>query len=172
MKHILWTRPDGGVNVTVPSSNCIRWMQTGGRWLGERASFVDEQIERHIADGHRDRVAVAWCRGLQYGGVARRDAIELIRDRDCRDGVAHEMIDPSELPDRLFREAWRRSHNGGPIWLDTEACRQIQWKRVQAVAAEEAAKLRPREINLVRLRDAILAADEPDAIRRIWPHGT
>jgi hypothetical protein len=172
VKHIIWTRPDGGVMVTVPSSNCIRWLETGGRWLGERVSFVDEQIERHIADGHMERVAVSWCRGLQNGGVARRDAIELIRDRDCRGGVAHELIDPSDLTDRWFREAWRRSHNGGPIWLDVEACRVQQWGRIKALADAEAAKLRPREMNLGALRDAILSADEPDDIRRIWPHGT
>ena len=171
MRRILWTRPDGWVSVTVPSENCLRWMQTGGRWRDERRGFLAEQIERNIATGVPATVAKRFCEALAHGGCSTAEAYALIRDRDCRAGVAHELIDPDDLPDRWFRDAWRRSHNGGPLRLDTEACREIQWERVRNVATSEAAKLRPREINLGTMRDAILAADEPDDIRRIWPDG-
>ncbi len=168
---ILWTRPDGGVSITVPSPTCMLWMQYGGRWADMPAGFLDTQIERNIADGVLEPVAERFCRALAFGGLTRSEALAVLRDRDCRNGMAHEIIDPAGLPDRWFRDAWRRSHNGGPIWLDVEDCRRIQWERVQTIAYQESRKLRPREINLGSLRDAILAADEPETIRRVWPHG-
>lgn len=169
MKHILWTRPSGLVSVTVPSANYLRHMQAGGRWRGERRGFVEEQIERNIADGVSPDVAQRFCRALAFGGCSEADALALIRDRDCRHGSAHELIDPDELPDRWFRDAWRRSHNGGPIWLDVEACKPIQWQRVRSIAEAEAQKLTPRSIDLERLRHAIIVAESPDEIRIVMP---
>lgn len=165
MKHILWTRPGGLVSVTVPSANCLRHMQTGGRWFGERRGFIAEQIERNIADGVPADVAMRFCRALAFGGVSEAEAFALIRDRDCRLGSAHELIDPDSLPDRWFRDAWRRSHNGGPISLDMETCREVQWRHVQSIIDAEPRKLRPRRIDIDAIRQKVLTARTPEELR-------
>jgi hypothetical protein len=47
-----------------------------------------------------------------------------------------ELIDPSELPERYYREAWRRSSNGGPVWVDDNAAQAVDermmWGRYEA----------------------------------------
>lgn len=173
MKWIIYTRPDGRVFVLKPRANAIRWMTTGGRWNDERPGFVSEQIERLVARGHSPALAERYCKAMASGGLTEAEALALTRDREneVRPGTAHELINPKDLPDRWFRNAWRRSHNGGPIGLDLEACRVQQWDRIRSAADEASKLLRPPAINLGALRDAILSADEPDDIRRIWIDG-
>jgi hypothetical protein len=177
MRRILYTRHDGGVSVCTPSPNCIRWMATGGRWNDMPRGFVDIQIERQIAAGHHPDAASRFGRALAFGGLTEREALEVIKDRDCgHRGTAHDLIDPAELPDRWFREAWRRSHNGGPVSISLDKARPIQWRRIRAaVAAEnrrrqEAFEELPEvKIDFGTIRSAIKRAADAEDLRRIWP---
>lgn len=66
------------------------------------------------------------------GGCSRREAIEIIAARDCGHlGTAIEIVDVSEIPtDRTYRNAWRRSTNGGEIWIDEETAQRIDEARM------------------------------------------
>jgi hypothetical protein len=179
MKRILFTRHDGGVSVCTPSANCIRWMATGGRWADQPRGYVDIQIERQIAAGHHPDAASRFARALAFGGLTEREALEVIRDRDCGHlGTAHDLIDPAELPDRWFRNAWMRSHNGGPVSISVEKAKPIQWGRIRAaVAAETKAReesfdpLPKLRVDWGALRSSIKRAADTDDLRRIWPRG-
>ena len=154
-------------------------MATGGRWADHPRGFVDVQIERQIAAGHNHDAAARFARALAFGGLPEREAYEVIRDRDCGHlGTAHDLIDASELPDRWFRNAWTRSHNGGPGSINLEKARSIQWARIRAaVKAEEAARAeafdpRPElRVDWGVIRSSILRAADADDLRRIWPGG-
>ena len=54
---------------------------------------------------------------MQFGGCTDAEAYEIMRDRFCAHlGSGIELWDTTDVPkDRWFREAWVRSHNGGPI---------------------------------------------------------
>jgi hypothetical protein len=86
------------------------------------------------------------------------------------------MIDVSDLPDRWFRDAWRRSANGGPPSVDLEKARPIQWRRiVSAVNAENKRRSldlfgkSPIKLPKVSLQSAIKNARDDVELRRIWP---
>jgi hypothetical protein len=176
MRRILYTRHDGGVSVCTPSPRCIRWMATGGRWNDMPHGFVEAQIGRQIAAGHRPDAAMRFARAMAFGGLAEYEALEVIRDRDCGHlGVAHELIDASELPGRWFRNAWRRSHNGGPVRIDVPLARNIHWQKLMGAVREEEAKrekdlyAKPLTVNLSLFRDKIRNAQDEDDLIRIWP---
>jgi hypothetical protein len=179
MKKILYTRHDGGVAVCTPAPECLRLMGSGGMWADRPRGFVDIQIERQIAAGHHPDAASRFARALAFGGVTEREAYEIIRDRDCGHlGTAHDLIDADELPDRWFRNAWARSHNGGPVSISLEKARPIQWARIRAaVKAEEAAReesFDPRpelRVDWGAIRSSIKRAGDVDDLRRIWPGG-
>lgn len=164
---IMWTRNDGLVSLTEPSENCLRWMSTGGRWDDMPRGFVDIQIERQIADGIAPDVAARFARAVAFGGLTRAEGLALIRDRDCRHGTAHEWVTRDDLPDRWFRDAWRRSHNGGPITLDLETCRRVQWRRIKAAIPTD--DYEPFTVDLDRVRVALKRARDPDDVRCVWP---
>jgi hypothetical protein len=69
---------------------------------------------------------------MQWGGLSEHAALWLIAERDCATfGVSTELVDIDEIPsDRTHRDAWRRSHNGGPIWIDEKIAQQIDEKRL------------------------------------------
>jgi len=177
MKRIVYTRHDGGVSVCVPSPDIFKIMQCGGYWDDRPRGFVDAQIERQIADGIDPAHARRFAHGVAFGGCTEAEAWEILRDRDCaRHGVQHALIDATELPDRWFRNAWTRGHNGGPIYIDMEKARPIQWENiVVAIRAEN----RRRELDLfgkapVRLQRqtwqrAIANARDEDELRRVFP---
>lgn len=177
-KRIIYTRRNGSVAVCAPSHWCLGFMSCGGMWSDRPRGYVDVQIERQIAAGHLPDAAARFARALAFGGVTEREAIEIIKDRDCGHlGVAHELIDPSELPDRWFRDAWRRSHNGGPIRVDMPAARRIQFSKIRAAAeAKDAADCfdidaysKRQSMDWGRIESDIRRADDADALRRIWP---
>ncbi|WP_339083859.1 hypothetical protein [Hyphomicrobium sp. ghe19] len=64
--------------------------------------------------------------------AGRREAIEFIAERDCRHlGTAIAIVDVDEIPtDRTHRNAWRRSANGGPIWICETAAQAIDEQRM------------------------------------------
>jgi hypothetical protein len=176
MRKILYTRHDGGVAVCTPAAECLAWMSCGGYWNG-RGIDLDEQIERAVAAGHSERAARRFVRAMDVGGCTTAEAYDIIRDRDCGHlGTAFELVDA--LPDRWFRDAWRRGHNGGPIDVDIEAARAIQWRRVVAATRAHdreqqldlSVDLTMPMVALGALRDKILLADDLTELRNIWPH--
>jgi hypothetical protein len=66
----------------------------------------------------REQIAARWIDALIYGGAEGDDALWLISDKDAAPySTAHEIIDAAELPDYRHRDLWRRSDNGGPLWV-------------------------------------------------------
>lgn len=174
MRRILYTRQDGGVSVCEPSIECLTGLQRGGYWGVVGRGFLDAQIARQEADGIATDVAHRFAHGLAFGGLTSAEAWAVIRDRDCRHGVAHEMVTIDALPDRWFRNAWRRSHNGGPVRIDLEAARDIQWgyvragiDRATAAAKADWRRLRESQPDLAKLAGEIERADDIDDLRRV-----
>lgn len=176
-KRILYTRHDGGVSVCMPAPDCLAWLACGGYWDG-RGINLDDQVARAVAAGHFEWAAARFVRAMDRGGCTAAEAFEIIRDRDCAHlGTACELIDARELPERTFRDAWRRSHNGGPIGIDLAAARRIQFGRITGAANRERAR-RAGDIEdagcdlvlpLGQLRDRLRLAGSAEAIARVWP---
>lgn len=131
-ERILATRPDGGVIVACPSEWGISALMTGGAWAEHHPMFWMLQFNRMIRRGVRPDAAHRYARTMLTGGASRREAIEIIAGRDCgHRGTAIEIIDVSDIPkDRKYRSAWRRSRNGGPIWIDEEIAQQLDERRM------------------------------------------
>lgn len=178
MKHIVFTRHDGGVSVCTPTKEVLGQMLNGGFWADKPRWFVDEQVHRQVKGGIREDHAARFAKAIYYGGVSEREAYEIIRDRDtARLGTLHELHDTEDLPaDRWFREAWRRSRNGGPIGIALEPARLAHWERLVMAAEDEnrrrALALRPQApIALDAYRAPVECAPDTDELRRIWPEG-
>jgi hypothetical protein len=176
MKHIVFTRHDGGVSVCTPTREVLGQMLNGGFWADKPRWFVDEQVHRQVKAGIREDHAARFAKAIYYGGVSEREAYEIIRDRDtARLGTLHELHDTQDLPpDRWFRDAWRRSHNGGPIGIALEPARLAHWERLTD-AVEIANKRRTLAlralppIEIEPLRAPVEHARDIDELRRIWP---
>lgn len=169
MRHrIVYTRFDGGVSVTCPTDWIMHVLAHGQFWLGMPRGFVDAQIERQIARGVHPYAAVRYARAMVSGGLTTAEALEVIRDRDCGHlGTAHELWDVDDIPrDQWFRNAWVRSHNGGPIGIDLRKAKRIQYQRLTAAASKSRAT-----IQLGRWRDRIRKAETSEDLRRLWPEG-
>lgn len=173
-------KADGRVVVVHPSAQCMAWMGTGGRWNGERRGFLDEQIDRQIAAGHQPDAVRKFCRAIMFGGCTDAEALAVIRDRDCAHlGDMIELYDMDELPsDRWFRDAWRRSSNGGPISIDLEKARPIQWRKIIAAVSQENKRreldlfgLAPIKLPKLTYQNAIRHARDDEELRRIWVPG-
>ena len=130
---------DGGVWICRPMPDAIRWLGCGGYWGSAPRGFLDTQIERQIADGIAPDVARRYAMAMQFGGCTTAQALEIIRDRDCAPhGTAIELWDVGDLPaDRWFRDAWRRSPNGGPISIDLGRAKPVQWTRARDAVTQE-----------------------------------
>jgi hypothetical protein len=178
-KRIVYTRPDGGVSIYQPAPEFMAWLSCGGYWRDKPRGWVDEWISRRANEGRREWAVAALARLAQHGGCTSAEAFAALRDFDCIHlGTGCEACDASDLPrDRWFRNAWRRSHNGGPISIDMKAARAIQFRRIKA-AAERENKRRAAEIDLFdsridlpfgALRDRIHKAESAAELRRVWP---
>lgn len=179
--HIIYTREDGGVNVCHPAREFISgWLSHGDYWHDKPLGWVDAWIERRTAEGRKSWAVEKFARAAQRGGCTTAEALAVIRDFDCAHmGTAFELRRHDELPDRWFRNAWRRSHNGGPIMIDMPVAREIQIARIaSAIDAENSRRsgwlgelrgLRPLEIASGPISDRIHKAQTPNDIRRIWP---
>ena len=137
---IVTTTPTGGVALTHPAAEAIAAMCAGGFWHNATRGFIDTQIERKIARGMNQDAAARLCRALAFGGLVDYEALAIIRDADAaRFGTAHELVDLDDIPqDRTYRNAWRRSHNGGPILIDARKAMEIDearaWREYEALA--------------------------------------
>lgn len=151
-------------------------MQNGGFWDDRPRGFIQTQIERQIKDGIAEAHATRFAHAVAFGGCTEAEVWEIIRDRDCaRHGTLHELIDTSELPDRWFRDAWRRSSNGGPPSVDLEKARPIQWRKLlNAVNAENKRReldlfgAAPIKLSKQEIQRAIKHARDDEELRKIW----
>lgn len=176
MRVIVYTRFDGGVSLCIPAPECIRELSSGGAWGGMPRGFVETQIERQIAAGHRPDAARRFAHGMAFGGLTTAEALDVIAERDCRHlGTGLELCIPSELPSRWFRDAWRRGANGGPINIDLRLARPIQWKRIRQFVADENKRrseawdgLPELKPDFGSIKDQIKRADDSDSLQRIW----
>jgi hypothetical protein len=181
-KVIVYTRhDDGGVSVNSgPSREVLRAMQCGGYWAAFPRGFVETQIERQIGAGINPDHARRFAHAVAFGGTTEAEAWDIIKDRDCaRFGKLHELQDRADLPaDRWFRDAWRRSANGGPVGIDLEKARPIQWAHIWAAVRRENER---RKVSFEMLPPvpepghdlnyAIRHARDDEELRRIWPDG-
>lgn len=137
-KAIVYTRADSGVSICYPTSAIIYWLGRGGFWGRATRGFCDAQIERQIARGVRADAAARYVRAMLVGGCTEAEAYGIIRDRDCAHlGTGCELWDVALVPvDRRYRDAWRRSHNGGPITIDDRVAQAIDerlaWQAYEA----------------------------------------
>lgn len=167
-KRLVFNGHDGGVVVRCPTDWAISMMGCGGLWDDKPRGFMDVQIERQIARGVKADIARRYARAMQFGGCTTAEALEIIRDRDC-DGTAIELWDAAEVPtDRWFRDAWRRSHNGGPIGLSLELARPVQFRHIRNALAE-ANRSDFIEIDLAAIKRKIAQTKEIEELRSIWP---
>ena len=179
MKHIVFTRFDQrGVAICTPTRELFERMSIGG-CEGAPSSFIEEQVFLQMKAGIKKDHAIAFAKAITFGGVPEREVYELVKDRDCaRFGTLHELQDTDELPfDRWFRDAWRRSANGGPIGIDLEKAKDIHWEKIfVSVEAENRMRMMSRkkrdlfELN-DDLRSMIDKADDVSDLRKIWPEG-
>jgi len=176
VKGILYTRHDGGVTVTYPMPEIFRVMQSGGYWDHKPRGYVQTQIDRQIQAGIDPDHARRFAHAVAFGGCTEAEVWEIIRDRDCaRHGVLHELIDVSDLPDRWFRDAWRRSSNGGPPSVDLEKAKPIQWRKLLGAVSRENKRreldlfgLPPIKFHRLTYQNAIKHARDDEELRKIW----
>ena len=179
IKRIVYTRHDGGVTVCCPSERAVAWLGCGGFWNHHPRGFADIQIERMISRGVGPYAAQRYAKAMTVGGCTTAEALEIIRDRDCAHlGTAIELLDVDELPsDRWFRNAWRRSHNGGPINTDLKLARPIQFRHIRTAVNDEnkkrAADLerfdQAIEVDFGTIRHSIMKARDEAELRHVWP---
>ena len=116
---------------------------------------------------------------MQFGGCTDAEAYELMRDRFCaHHGSGIELWDVRDVPqDRWFRDAWVRSHNGGPINVSLAKAKSIQFHRITDAVDQENARRRT-DINLFdrsiqpdwsEMREEIRRAVGVAELRHVWP---
>lgn len=131
-ERIISTSKGGGVLLTCPSEWGIQALMYGGAWRMFDRDFWKRQIDSMIGRGVIPEAAHKYALTMMTGGVSRSGAIDIIAHRD----VAHvasalDIVDISEIPQsRTHRDAWRRSHNGGPIWIDENIATRIDEARM------------------------------------------
>lgn len=133
-KYIVYTRNDGGVSICAPSLTALSFMTNGGgRWDGYNPGFLDRQIEAQAQYGVGERAARSFVMAMQFGGYTEAEAYGVMLDRFCAHlGTGCELWSRQELPnDRWFRDAWRRSANGGPIRIDMKVARKVQMRHIK-----------------------------------------
>lgn len=179
-KRIVYTAHDGSVSVTCPSAEIFRIMAVGGYWDLAPRGFVERQIELQIKGGIDPDHARRFAHAVAFGGCTAAEVWDIVKDRDCaRHGTLHELHDVDDIPvDRWFRDAWSRSRNGGPIGIDLEKARPLQWERLaSAVDAENKRRVKawyrrdPLQIDEGRIRDAISAAQCHEELKHVWIEG-
>lgn len=176
-RGIVYTRPDGGVNICVPSDTAMRFLSSGGRWGAPERGFLERQIAEQAKYGVGEYAAARFVTGMQFGGLSTSEAFAVMRDRFCAPyGTAFDIVAFGDLPDRWFRDAWRRGHNGGPIEVDMPAARSIHFGRITRSIDQEQTRRRhelsmwqnPVEVNLGALADKIEKAECTAALKAIW----
>ena len=119
-KRIVYTRhSDGGVTVCTPTPWFIDVCKRGGWWQHLTPDQIEKQLQSKMARGVTPEAARRFAIAMLFGGLTEVEAFDLVRDHDCAPlGHSFEVMDAEQLPDRKHRNAWRRSPNGGPVWVD------------------------------------------------------
>jgi hypothetical protein len=146
-------------------------------WDGFARGFLDRQIAKQ-SEECGERNAHRFVMAMQFGGCTDAEAYEVMRDRFCAHmGSGIELWAVGDVPtDRWFRDAWVRSHNGGPIGISVAKARGIHFRKIKH-AVESENKRRLEEIeqfdhliepNWGAIREAIRRADDPTTLQRVW----
>jgi hypothetical protein len=174
-RRIVYTRPNGGVSVYCPAREILRWMGCGG-FIAPVRGTVSHHVDVEIGAGRQPDVARRFIHALAFGGSSTQEALAILRDRDCAPyGTGCELQHLDESPeDRWFREAWRRSPNGGPVYVHLPAARRIQLQRIKkAVAARNTERTAIGRKPIVPLwgeiGNAIRHACDEAELARVWP---
>jgi hypothetical protein len=145
--RVVCTLPDGRVAILVPAPDFIEECRVGIVAARAARGYAQEPLDetyeagKFVADpswrgdlphAAREALALQRVRALNRGGLTEQDAVALVRDCDAPAfSTAREIVDVSEIPsDRTYRDAWRRSPNGGPIVIDQNAARAIRDERL------------------------------------------
>lgn len=180
MKSILTTGFNREVYITTPSEEIMLALTGGGLWRNPSRGFVEQQIEINIREGRDKAGSVKFCRALAHGGLTTAEAYSVLRDRDCGWlGTGHELISLSELPDRYFRDAWTRSPNGGPCYIDIKKARKLHFTYLRGYAnmllrciANDMDHFDTHiDINWHSVKSAIINCDTPEKVKRVIPEG-
>lgn len=175
----IYTRVDGGVTECYPDPNCIEAMRMGGWWDQYPEHVVKDQVRRQMEDGISRHAAQRFFDALGDGGLSHMEAVDTILQRDCAHlGYGLEQWHISQLPkDQWFRDAWTRSHNGGPISISLKKARQVQFRHIRRALRAKERRLRASvyavddsvSIDLDAIRKSILHAEDVEELRAIWP---
>lgn len=154
-------------------------------WRMNERGWDEEQMRRSLEAGHNADSIRRHLRAMRFGGCTTAEAFSIIRDRDCAyRGTGIELWDVADVPrDRWFRNAWRRSKDGGGIWTDIDIARLVQQRK--AVVAVEEWNLRqkrspelwghngPHFIDAPYgwLKRKCEAARDLNELRTVWPEG-
>lgn len=188
-------RSDGGVAVIVPVPSALRELTSGGRpWLGARRQV---EIENFVRGGMPEETAARWIDALIAGNATTAEAYEhiLMRSREP-DQAAIDLVDIAEVPalrdpagNRWCRNAWRRSMNGGPVYIDIQRAIELEQKRLvraraaalkqceadeaEALIGGDMSRLGRRErilqIDLAALGQRMRAARSEAELQALWP---
>lgn len=208
--RIVYTRPggpgsipgEGPVSIVSPSARALHCLRHGGglqqlayrsNWpatdlQGFKRYLESSQWPRWVAAGMAEDAARQYIRRYLIGGASETEAWNLIIAKDAAPyGTGIETWPAEDVPaDRDYRNAWRRAAWGGPIRIDLDVARDIQWQRIEqaAMAANEAAlqadlraHILGRSTNGPELifvderswRHRIEAARSIEALRQLWP---
>jgi hypothetical protein len=124
--RLVATLPAGCVSITTPTHEALYFMTGhGGYWNGYPFGFLNELVRRKtcpiLQKGHpcTKEAATRFVKAMQWGGRSCEEAWDIIGQHDCaRFGTAIEIMHVDEIPkSREFRNFWRRSLNGGPIYV-------------------------------------------------------
>lgn len=181
--RLVFTFPDGRVGVTTPSHEALYFMTGPGRYWGAvGAGFLREIVRRKtcpvLQQGHpcTTEAAARFVAAMHTGGVSCAEAWGIIAQHDCaRFGTLIEIQRIEDLPrDRWFRDAWTRSANGGPVGVDLDKARVIQWQHIGNVLYAFNEWRGQRMLAPLTLDPALIAlkigdARDEDELRAVWP---
>jgi len=167
---------DGGVTVVAAGDGFHHIMGGGIGWTYRRGD-MDEYIARDVKAGIDPDHARRFRHAVAFGGMTYAETWAVCRDRDwARVGTAFDLIERDDFPDRWFRNAWRRSPNGGPIWIDLAGAQRIQFARIAKAVRDENER---RALDLFGKpefsfapdvwRRAVAAARDEHELRHVWP---
>lgn len=171
-------KSDGGVSFYHPDRRIERRMTGGGGyWTNPPRGFFERQIASKAKQGVSEDAARAWINALQFGGCTTREAWAVCAQHCCaRFGHSLELFAIADLPDYWFRDAWRRGGNSGAVVIDFATAQLIQYERiVDAVNEENKRRERmlfgpdPLRLDKGRFSKAIMQANGPDELKRVWP---
>ena len=173
--RLVYTRhEDGGVSLCMPTTDILSWMSCGGYWNDKPRGFLQELVRRKtcpkLQKGHPTTEVAAWklINALQWGGCTTQESWAAIAAHDCeRFGHSIELQALCDVPtSRVYRDAWRRGHNSGQIYVDMGLARPIRMAVIErqvsrinekVMRLQRGKLLKPRwqeiERNIARARD-------------------